>query len=88
MGETGLQGYSVSIRIPPYGFYILNRVGMDDYIQWLYPEDSIQVLSCFHNQAIGSYLPIIALFQQICARLDDGTEGQWREGTGGQGKGT
>lgn len=27
---------------PPYGFYILNRVGMDDYIQKLYPEDSMQ----------------------------------------------
>ena len=24
---------------PPYGFYILNRVGMDDYIARLYPED-------------------------------------------------
>ncbi|KAJ7731161.1 hypothetical protein DFH07DRAFT_906176 [Mycena maculata] len=24
---------------PPYGFYILNRMGMDDYIQRLYPED-------------------------------------------------
>jgi hypothetical protein len=27
---------------PPYGFYILHRVGMDDYIQRLYPEDSMQ----------------------------------------------
>lgn len=27
---------------PPYGFYILNRVGMEDYIQRLYPEDSMQ----------------------------------------------
>ncbi|KAK2465071.1 hypothetical protein APHAL10511_002879 [Amanita phalloides] len=26
---------------PPYGFYILNRMGMDDYIQRLYPEDDI-----------------------------------------------
>ncbi|KAJ7089317.1 hypothetical protein B0H15DRAFT_949291 [Mycena belliarum] len=24
---------------PPYGFYILNRMGMDDYVQRLYPED-------------------------------------------------
>ncbi|KAJ7201683.1 hypothetical protein GGX14DRAFT_464666 [Mycena pura] len=24
---------------PPYGFYILNRMGMDDYAQRLYPED-------------------------------------------------
>ncbi|KAJ6491377.1 hypothetical protein C8R47DRAFT_1214761 [Mycena vitilis] len=24
---------------PPYGFYILNRMGKDDYIQRLYPED-------------------------------------------------
>ncbi|KAK7046869.1 hypothetical protein R3P38DRAFT_2607968 [Favolaschia claudopus] len=24
---------------PPYGLYILNRMGMDDYIQRLYPED-------------------------------------------------
>ncbi|KAF8881779.1 hypothetical protein BD779DRAFT_1675290 [Infundibulicybe gibba] len=33
---------------PPYGFYILNRMGMDDYIQRLYPEDDIG--------AHGSYL--------------------------------
>jgi len=33
---------------PPYGLYILNRVGMDDYIQRLYPEDGIS--------AHGSYL--------------------------------
>ncbi|KAL0576006.1 hypothetical protein V5O48_005973 [Marasmius crinis-equi] len=26
---------------PPYGFYILNRMGMDDYVQRLYPEDDI-----------------------------------------------
>ncbi|KAG6905824.1 hypothetical protein DXG01_000530 [Tephrocybe rancida] len=26
---------------PPYGFYILNRMGMDDHIQRLYPEDNI-----------------------------------------------
>ncbi|KAF7318241.1 hypothetical protein HMN09_00332600 [Mycena chlorophos] len=24
---------------PPYGFYILNRMGMEDYVQRLYPED-------------------------------------------------
>ncbi|KAF8976598.1 hypothetical protein BDQ17DRAFT_1441027 [Cyathus striatus] len=24
---------------PPYGFYILNRVGMDDHVQRIYPED-------------------------------------------------
>jgi hypothetical protein len=28
---------------PPYGLYIMNRVGMDDYIQRLYPEDSVGV---------------------------------------------
>jgi hypothetical protein len=33
---------------PPYGFYILNRMGMDDYIQRIYPEDDIG--------AHGSYL--------------------------------
>jgi hypothetical protein len=33
---------------PPYGFYILNRMGKDDYIQGLYPEDDIG--------AHGSYL--------------------------------
>lgn len=27
---------------PPYGLYILNRVGMDDYIQPIHPEDSMQ----------------------------------------------
>ncbi|TFK75505.1 hypothetical protein BDN72DRAFT_831759 [Pluteus cervinus] len=26
---------------PPYGFYILNRVGSGDYVQRLYPEDNI-----------------------------------------------
>lgn len=29
---------------PPYGFYILNRMGMDDYIQRMYPEDDMNVL--------------------------------------------
>ncbi|KAK7047787.1 hypothetical protein VNI00_006115 [Paramarasmius palmivorus] len=33
---------------PPYGFYILNRMGMDDYVQRIYPEDDIG--------AHGSYL--------------------------------
>ncbi|KAF8636045.1 hypothetical protein AX17_003840 [Amanita inopinata Kibby_2008] len=33
---------------PPYGFYILNRMGMEDYIHRLYPEDDIG--------AHGSYL--------------------------------
>ncbi|KAJ4485477.1 hypothetical protein J3R30DRAFT_3233386, partial [Lentinula aciculospora] len=33
---------------PPYGFYILNRMGMDDYIQRLWPEDNMSVT--------GSYL--------------------------------
>ncbi|KAE9409406.1 hypothetical protein BT96DRAFT_913526, partial [Gymnopus androsaceus JB14] len=28
---------------PPYGFYILNRMGMDDYIQRLWPEDNVGV---------------------------------------------
>lgn len=26
---------------PPYGFYIMNRVGMEDYNQRLYPEDGV-----------------------------------------------
>ncbi|KAF8999140.1 hypothetical protein BDQ17DRAFT_1328480 [Cyathus striatus] len=26
---------------PPYGFYILNRVGMDDHVQRIYPEDIV-----------------------------------------------
>ncbi|CAA7268390.1 unnamed protein product [Cyclocybe aegerita] len=26
---------------PPYGFYVMNRVGMDDFIQRLYPEDDV-----------------------------------------------
>ncbi|KAG1735623.1 uncharacterized protein EDB91DRAFT_1250457 [Suillus paluster] len=48
------QGYEGSMFLyerdsyPPYGLYILNRVGMDDYIQRLYPEDGIG--------AHGSYL--------------------------------
>jgi hypothetical protein len=32
---------SYSNAYPPYGFYILNRVGMDDYISRLYPEDEL-----------------------------------------------
>ncbi|TFK47564.1 hypothetical protein OE88DRAFT_1665761 [Heliocybe sulcata] len=27
---------------PPYGFYILNRMGMEDYIQAMYPEDDLE----------------------------------------------
>ena len=42
--------YLRSDSYPPYGLYILNRVGMDDYIQRLYPEDGIS--------AHGSYLMI------------------------------
>ncbi|KAJ8469202.1 hypothetical protein ONZ45_g16971 [Pleurotus djamor] len=40
------QGYEGSMFLyerdsyPPYGFYILNRMGMSDYIQRLYPEDN------------------------------------------------
>ncbi|KAG5654542.1 hypothetical protein H0H81_000063 [Sphagnurus paluster] len=50
------QGYEGSMFLyereeyPPYGFYILNRMGMDDHIQRLYPEDNIG--------AHGSYLII------------------------------
>ena len=44
---------------PPYGFYILNRVGMDDYISRLYPEDEI-----FHQ---GSIL-IMRSFPDFLAR--------------------
>ncbi|PFH49375.1 hypothetical protein AMATHDRAFT_63340 [Amanita thiersii Skay4041] len=48
------QGYEGSMFLyerdsyPPYGFYILNRMGMEDYIHRLYPEDDIG--------AHGSYL--------------------------------
>lgn len=33
--------YPVRNAYPPYGFYILNRAGMEDHIQRLYPEDDI-----------------------------------------------
>jgi hypothetical protein len=33
--------FSPRYAYPPYGFYILNRVGMDDYISRLYPEDEL-----------------------------------------------
>ena len=33
--------YDCRDAYPPYGFYILNRVGMDDYISRLYPEDEL-----------------------------------------------
>ncbi|KAK7059650.1 hypothetical protein R3P38DRAFT_2679244 [Favolaschia claudopus] len=50
---------------PPYGLYILNRMGMDDYIQRLYPEDiagihgtycMIRSYSDFTNRRISSVL--------------------------------
>ncbi|KAG6855874.1 hypothetical protein H0H87_009828 [Tephrocybe sp. NHM501043] len=50
------QGYEGSMFLyeresyPPYGFYILNRMGSEDHIQRLYPEDNIG--------AHGSYLII------------------------------
>ncbi|KAF8555821.1 hypothetical protein OG21DRAFT_1507325 [Imleria badia] len=43
------QGYEGSMFLyerdsyPPYGLYIMNRVGMEDYSQRLYPEDSVGV---------------------------------------------
>lgn len=53
--------FSTSSRdsYPPYGFYILNRMGMDDHIQRIYPEDSIG--------AHGSYL-IIRSYPEFTAR--------------------
>ncbi|VDC05734.1 unnamed protein product [Peniophora sp. CBMAI 1063] len=27
---------------PPYGFFILNRMGMEDYVQYMYPEDTLK----------------------------------------------
>lgn len=27
---------------PPYGFFILNRMGMEDYVQHMYPEDDLE----------------------------------------------
>ncbi|TBU56446.1 hypothetical protein BD310DRAFT_950095 [Dichomitus squalens] len=33
---------------PPYGFYILNRMGTDDYVRPIYPEDDMEI--------IGDYL--------------------------------
>lgn len=44
---------------PPYGFYILNRMGMDDHIQRIYPEDTVS--------AHGSYL-IIRSFPEYTNR--------------------
>ncbi|KAG6812518.1 hypothetical protein H0H92_002409 [Tricholoma furcatifolium] len=44
---------------PPYGFYILNRMGMDDHIQPIYPEDTVG--------AHGSYL-IIRSFPDFTKR--------------------
>jgi hypothetical protein len=46
---------------PPYGFYILNRMGMDDYIQRLYPEDDIG--------AHGSYLMLRSYPEYTSRRL-------------------
>lgn len=35
--------FPASDSYPPYGLYIMNRVGMEDYIQRLYPEDSVGI---------------------------------------------
>ncbi|KAI0314408.1 hypothetical protein OF83DRAFT_1047360, partial [Amylostereum chailletii] len=32
---------------PPYGFFILNRMGMDDYVQYIYPEDDLNIQGAF-----------------------------------------
>ncbi|KAH9918642.1 uncharacterized protein B0H18DRAFT_957816 [Fomitopsis serialis] len=48
------QGYEGSMFLfekqtyPPYGFFILNRVGTDDYIRPIYPEDDVGI--------VGDYL--------------------------------
>lgn len=34
--------WSLSNAYPPYGLYILNRMGMDDYVLYIYPEDDIE----------------------------------------------
>ncbi|EKM76300.1 hypothetical protein AGABI1DRAFT_131392 [Agaricus bisporus var. burnettii JB137-S8] len=47
---------------PPYGFYILNRVGMEDYIQRLYPEDDIT--------AHSGYVMLRSYPSYTAARLD------------------
>lgn len=46
---------------PPYGFYVLNRMGMEDYIQHIYPEDDIS--------AHGSYLIIRSYPDYMATRL-------------------
>ncbi|EDR02118.1 uncharacterized protein LACBIDRAFT_310039 [Laccaria bicolor S238N-H82] len=46
---------------PPYGFYILNRMGMEDYIQHIYPEDDIS--------AHGSYLIIRSYPDYMATRM-------------------
>lgn len=51
----------LSDSYPPYGFYILNRVGSDDYIQRLYPEDDITT----H----GGYLMLRSYPQLSSARM-------------------
>ncbi|KAI0037196.1 hypothetical protein K488DRAFT_81418 [Vararia minispora EC-137] len=28
---------------PPYGFFILNRMGMEDYVQYIHPEDNLNI---------------------------------------------
>ncbi|KAJ6578616.1 hypothetical protein B0H10DRAFT_2101375 [Mycena sp. CBHHK59/15] len=65
---------------PPYGFYILNRMGMDDYIQRLYPEDVIGIHGSYLmlrsypdftarrlSQALGSYEGVPHKFSDIFA---------------------
>ncbi|KAF8799733.1 hypothetical protein BYT27DRAFT_7217468 [Phlegmacium glaucopus] len=56
---------------PPYGFYILNRVGMDDYISGVYPEDEIFVSN--NILILRSYPDFLA---RRLAKIEASTSGQ------------
>ncbi|KAG2120044.1 hypothetical protein BD769DRAFT_1653705 [Suillus cothurnatus] len=64
------QGYEGSMFLyerdsyPPYGLYILNRVGMDDYIQRLYPEDGIGAHGSYLMMRSQKHEPIYPLSKQ------------------------
>lgn len=66
------QGYEGSMFLyerdtyPPYGFYIMNRVGMDDYNQRLYPEDGVG--------AHGNYLMLRHYPDFTARRITDARE--------------
>jgi len=67
----------LSDSYPPYGFYILNRVGSDDYIQRLYPEDDITTHGGY--LMLRSYPRLSAARLRALASSDTGDQPKFSE---------